>query len=432
MEALLTVSRRKRDRHARTAPVSDGPEMFAASAAARKSVGYVRRITIRYPGATTAPYTSRLELEQAATVPRMQCYRVMNERGKLLDGAKDYGEKVVGREKAEELMRCMLRLDAMDTTMLHAQRQGRIPFYMTTYGEEAAVIGSAASLDERDTVFAQYREHGLLLYRGLGYDFFANQCCGNELDPASGRQMPMHYGSVEKYYHTVSSPLTTQLPHAVGAAYALKVQQSEQIVAVFFGDGAASEGDFAVAMNFGATLDTGLLFICRNNGFAISTPTDKQYRGDGIAGRGVGYGVCTVRVDGNDIWAVMQAVAESRKFALNNSQPVLLELMTYRSSHHSTSDDSSRYRDPDEMSTYVEKASPIDRLRYYLRIRDWWVSSEEERAFVEAERAKVVAALNLAESLPKASPMSMFEGVYSRQTLALREQQKELQGHLQT
>lgn len=343
----------------------------------------------------------------------MSCFRVINERGKLLPGATDYGTEVIGKQKCIDLFKCMLRLNEMDITLLQAQRQGRVSFYMSTFGEEAAVIGSAAALRDDDTVFAQYREHGVLLYRGMDYDFFCNQCCGNSLDLAKGRQMPMHFGSREKHFHTISSPLATQIPHAVGAAYSLKLKGSPQSVAVFFGEGAASEGDFAAAINMAAVMDLGVLFLCRNNGYAISTRSSEQYRGDGIAGRGVGYGVTSVRVDGNDIWATMQAVEESRKFSKENSKPVLLELMTYRTSHHSTSDDSARYRSEDEMDMYANSASPIDRLRKYLVAREWWdIGTEED--FREQERQKVIQALRTAEAVPKPGVDSMFEDVYAR------------------
>lgn len=349
----------------------------------------------------------------------------MNERGKVLDGAFDYGTEVVGKEKAVEIFRYMVRLNEMDNTLLQAQRQGRISFYMTTFGEEAAVIGSAAGLQDGDTVFAQYREHGVLLYRGLDYDFFCNQCCGNSLDGGKGRQMPMHFGSPEKHFQTISSPLATQIPHAVGAAYSLKLHESPQAVAVFFGEGAASEGDFAAAVNFAAVLDLGVLFLCRNNGYAISTQSTEQYRGDGIARRGVGYGVTSVRVDGNDIWATMQAVQEARKYSKENNRPVLLELMTYRNSHHSTSDDSARYRSQDEMSMYAHAASPIDRLRSYLVARQWW-DVEEEQEYRDSERRKVVGALKKAEEAPKSSVDSLFDDVYASKPAHLQSQQESL------
>ncbi|GFH22113.1 branched-chain alpha-keto acid dehydrogenase E1 component alpha chain, partial [Haematococcus lacustris] len=153
--------------------------------------------------------------------------------------------------------------------------------------------------------------------------------------------MPIHYGSRELCYQTISSPLATQMPHAVGAAYAMKLSGASTVAVAYFGEGAASEGDAHAALQFAATLAAPVLFICRNNGYAISTPASEQYKGDGIAGRAAGYGMAAVRVDGGDARAVYNAVAEARRLALQGSQPVLVECMSYRAGHHSTSDDSS-------------------------------------------------------------------------------------------
>ena len=233
----------------------------------------------------------------------------------------------------------------MDRILYDAQRQGRISFYMTNYGEEAAQIGSISALRPDDLVFAQYREAGVILYRGYSIQNCCDQCCGNHDDLAKGRQMPVHYGSRDLNYVTISSPLTTQLPQAVGSAYAFKRAREDRVVIVYFGEGAASEGDAHAAFNFAATLRCPVIFFCRNNGFAISvslylgfdidsklfqTPTEDQYSGDGIASRAPGYGMMTIRVDGNDLMAVFNATAKAREIALAENRPVMIEAMTYR------------------------------------------------------------------------------------------------------
>lgn len=180
------------------------------------------------------------------------------------------------------MYKAAITLNTMDGILYDAQRQGRISFYMTNYGEEASHIGSAAALNPDDMVFGQYREAGVLLYRGFTLENFMNQCYGNYLDNGKGRQMPIHYGSAELSFQTISSPLGTQIPQAVGAAYALKMSKRPLVSVCYFGEGAASEGDFHAAMNMAATTESPVIFICRNNGYAISTPTNEQYRGDGI------------------------------------------------------------------------------------------------------------------------------------------------------
>ena len=173
--------------------------------------------------------------------------------------------------------RQMVRLREMDSILQNAQRQGRISFYMTCTGEEAIHMGAAAALENGDHIFAQYREQGLLMWRGFTLEQFTNQCFSNDRDLGKGRQMPVHYGSRALNYHTVSSPLGTQLPQAVGTAYRLRMMGKPNVAIAFFGDGCASTTDFHAALNFAATLSSPCLFFCRNNGYAISTPVTDQY-----------------------------------------------------------------------------------------------------------------------------------------------------------
>ena len=174
--------------------------------------------------------------------------------------------------------RHMIRLRKMDTILHNAQRQGRISFYMTHHGEEAIHMGSGSALKPQDVILAQYREAGLLMWRGFTLEQFCNQCFSNDLDLGKGRQMPVHYGSRALNYQTVSSPLGTQITQAVGAAYKFKLEalanpeKEAAIAIVYFGDGAASTVDFHSGCNFAATLKTPMIFFCRNNGYAISTP----------------------------------------------------------------------------------------------------------------------------------------------------------------
>ena len=176
--------------------------------------------------------------------------------------------------------RQMIRLRKMDTILHNAQRQGRISFYMTHHGEEAIHMGSASALKPQDHIFAQYREAGSLMWRGFTLEQFCNQCFSNDLDLGKGRQMPVHYGCRALNYQTISSPLGTQITQAVGAAYKFKLDaiadpdKEAAISIVYFGDGAASSIDFHSACNFAATLKTPMIFFCRNNGYAISTPVE--------------------------------------------------------------------------------------------------------------------------------------------------------------
>lgn len=244
--------------------------------------------------------------------------------------------------------------------------------------------------------------------------------------------MPVHYGSKELNIHTISSTLATQIPHAAGAAYALKMQniqnpETEPRVAVcYFGEGAASEGDFHAALNIAATRQVPCIFICRNNGYAISTPTSDQYRGDGIASRGAGYGIATLRVDGNDIFAVRRATAEARRLALHDGgRPVLIEMMAYRVGHHSTSDDSFAYRQRVEVEDWKRRDNPITRLRKWLEGKELWDDSKEKE-LRGSVRKEVLRAFEEAEKEKKPSIKNAFEGVWEELTEEQRAHIEEL------
>ncbi len=201
---------------------------------------------------------------------------------------------------------------------------------------------------------------------------------------------------------------------------------SPRIVACYFGEGAASEGDFHAALNIAATRSCPVVFICRNNGYAISTPTLEQYRGDGIASRGTGYGIDTIRVDGNDIWAVREATRKARELALTDGgRPVLIEAMSYRISHHSTSDDSFAYRARVEVEDWKRRDNPITRLRKYLEKKGAWNDEKENEARGRL-RKEILKAFSEAEKEKKPPLRAMFEDVYEEMTPETIAQMKEL------
>ena len=249
-----------------------------------------------------------------------------------------------------------------------------------------------------------------------------NQLFANCKDAGKGRNMPVHYGSSKLNIHTISSPLATQIPQAAGAAYALKLQSLQnpivvpRICACYFGEGAASEGDFHAALNIAATRSCPIVFICRNNGYAISTPTLEQYRGDGIASRGIGYGIDTIRVDGNDIFAVREATKKAREMALQDGgKPILIEAMSYRVSHHSTSDDSFAYRARVEVEDWKRRDNPITRLRKWMESNGLW-DEEKEKATRSSIRKEVLKAFAEAEKVKKPALREMFTDVYEEVT----------------
>ncbi|KAI8905508.1 thiamine diphosphate-binding protein [Gorgonomyces haynaldii] len=376
---------------------------------------------VAFPGATGSKYTEKLVF--ANDYPILPTYRVLDTSGNVL--LKDQEPKIAD-DVLLKMYKNMITLSTMDPILYEAQRQGRISFYMTSYGEEATHMGTAAALSNEDVIFGQYRETGVLMYRGFTLDEFMNQCYSNSLDYGKGRQMPVHYGSVKHNFQTISSPLGTQIPQATGAGYALKMEGKKACAVCYFGDGAASEGDFHSALNMAATTQSPVIFICRNNGYAISTPASEQYRGDGIASRGHGYGVDAIRVDGNDALAVYNATVEARRRAVEEHKPVLLEAMTYRIGHHSTSDDSAAYRSKEEVQEWQKRDSPINRFRLYLEKKGLWDDAKEKQTRQET-RKQVLEAFTKAEKLKKPSVGELFTDVYDELPPHLKKQQQELE-----
>ena len=312
--------------------------------------------------------------------------------------------------------------------MVAAQRQGRISFYMAALGEEAASVGAAAGLEPQDMIMGQYREQGALMFRGFSLENFMNQMFSNEKDLGKGRQMPIHYGSNELNYMTISSPLGTQIPQATGYAYGQKLQGLDAVTLCFFGEGAASEGDFHAGLNMAAVHNAPVIFFCRNNGYAISTPSDEQYKGNGIASRGVGYGIKTIRIDGNDIMAVLTATQLARAYALEHSAPVLIEAMSYRLGAHSTSDDPSGYRTKEEEAKW-QANDPILRMKNWLLLNNLWDEAQDSKLY-EQLRADVLAAVKVAEKVNKPSLQDMVTDVYDEVPPHLQKQVDELAEHI--
>ncbi|MBE0378896.1 MULTISPECIES: thiamine pyrophosphate-dependent dehydrogenase E1 component subunit alpha [Pseudoalteromonas] len=360
---------------------------------------------------------------------------ILNEDGDIQDGAT---APDIDESTALRLYETMRFIRALDERMQAAQRQGRVSFYMQCLGEEAAVTASAAALDQDDMIMAQYREQAALHYRGFTLDQFMNQMFSNELDLGKGRQMPIHYGSAALNYMTISSPLGTQIPQATGYAYGQKIKHIDaktgelnsaidNITICYFGEGAASEGDFHAGLNMAAVHKSPVIFFARNNGYAISTPADEQFKGDGIACRGVGYGIKTIRVDGADALAVYAATKKAREIATTTGEPILIESIAYRLGAHSTSDDPSGYRSKDEEANY--QACPIERFRKWL-VKQNWLNEEEDVKAKETIREDILAALKRAEVIAKPALEELISDVYDTPIPSLQRQYEQLKTHI--
>ncbi|WJG07673.1 thiamine pyrophosphate-dependent dehydrogenase E1 component subunit alpha [Aliiglaciecola sp. LCG003] len=334
----------------------------------------------------------------------------------------------IDQQTCDRILKTMHYIRVLDERMIAAQRQGRISFYLACSGEEASTVGSAAALQPQDMIMSQYREQGALAYRGYTTEQFMDQMFSNQNDPNKGRQMPIHYGDKTLNFMTISSPLGTQIPQASGYAYGQKMAGLDAVTICYFGEGAASEGDFHAGLNLAAVLNCPAIFFCRNNGYAISTPSEEQFAGDGIASRGIGYGVKTIRVDGNDVLAVYAATKKAREMAIAHQCPVLIEAMTYRLAAHSTSDDPTGYRSKEEEAKWRIK-DPVLRFEKWLAGKGWF-DSEVITQFVEQSRQDVLKALKVSEKVPICHIDQIIEDVYDTPPWHLKEQLDSLKLHM--
>ena len=343
-------------------------------------------------------------------------YRVVDEEGRLVEGA----ELEIPEAELLALYRWMVLGRSLDERMVTLQRQGRIGFYIGAIGEEATVFGTVAALAPQDWIFPSYREHGAAFMRGLPLTTFMANLFGNAGDVVKGRQMPCHETWAPGHFVSISSPIATQVTQAVGAAWAARIQGDDMVPIAFFGDGSTSAHDFHTGLNFASVRKIPVVFVCRNNGWAISVPREKQTAAKTFASKAVGYGMPGVRVDGNDILAMLQVAGEAIDRARAGDGPTLIEALTYRVQGHSSSDDPSVYRDPKEPEIW-EKRDPLNRMRNYLRHRGLW-DEAWERDITERYNQEITDALAAADKLPAPAIETMFEDVFEEMPWHLREQ----------
>ncbi len=346
-------------------------------------------------------------------------YRVLAD-----DGSADPAEVSLPDAELVALYRLMVLSRQLDERMIALQRQGRIGFYIGGIGEEATVVGTAAALEPPDWIFPCYREHAAVLLRGMPLTLFVAQMLGNAGDRQFGRQMPCHEAWRPGLFASISAPIGTQVPQAVGAAWAARIKKEPMVSLVYFGEGATSSNDFHTGLNFAGVHKVPTIFGCRNNGWAISVPREKQTASETIAQKAVAYGIAGERVDGNDLLAVVAATRRARARAAAGDGPTLLECVTYRLEGHSTSDDPKAYR-PAEQGDPWRKKDPILRLGQHLRGRGLLAEADEARTVAEVKE-EIAAAIREAEAFAPKPPLeSLFEGVYAEPLWQQREQLEE-------
>jgi len=328
-------------------------------------------------------------------------------------------------------MKAMMKTRIFDARMLIGQRQKKMSFYMQSLGEEAIGSAHALALEDCDMCFPTYRQQSLLIVRDYPLVDMVCQLLSNERDPLKGRQLPVMYSVKAKGFFSISGNLATQYIQAVGWGMASAIKGDTRIASAWIGDGATAESDFGTALTFAHVYRAPVILNVVNNQWAIST---FQAIAGGeqttFAARGVGSGIASLRVDGNDFLAVYAASKWAAERARRGLGPTLIEWVTYRAGPHSTSDDPSKYRPADDW-THFPLGDPIARLKKHLINLGAWSDQEHDEVH-KALEAEVAAAQKEAESygtlidgrIPSAA--TMFEDVYEEMPEHLRRQRQEL------
>jgi len=377
-------------------------------------------------GAVTRPDTAA-----APATMRDHAYsliRVLDEEGR----AHGPWDPRLAPERLLAMLRHMALTRAYDDRMYRAQRQGKTSFYMKCTGEEACSIAPAYALDRDDMIFPSYRQQGVLIARDWPMVDMMCQVYSNKGDRLKGRQMPIMYSAKDASFFSISGNLATQMPQAVGFAMASAAKGGTRIAAAWCGEGSTAEGDFHSACTFASVYRAPVILNVINNQWAISSFSGLAgAENTTFAARGIGYGIASLRVDGNDALAVYAATDWAAERARGNHGPTLIEYFTYRAEGHSTSDDPTKYRSADEGTTWP-LGDPIARLKQHLIALGVW--DEDRQAAMDKAVAEEVRAAQkeaeaqgvLADGLRQHPYASMFEDVFEEMPWHLKEQSAQM------
>ncbi|PAD79645.1 MULTISPECIES: thiamine pyrophosphate-dependent dehydrogenase E1 component subunit alpha [Paenibacillus] len=311
-----------------------------------------------------------------------------------------------------DMYKYMVLARKFDERNLLLQRAGKINFHVSGIGQETCQVAAAFALDrEKDYFLPYYRDYGFVMAVGMTPRELMLSAFAKAEDPNSGgRQMPGHFGSKRLRIVTGSSPVTTQVPHAVGIALAAKMQKKDFVSFVTFGEGSSNQGDFHEGLNFAGVHKLPVVVMCENNQYAISVPLHKQISGK-VSDRALGYGFPGVRVDGNDALAVYAAVKEARERAVRGEGPTLIESVMYRLSPHSTSDNDLAYRTKEEVEENWKKDG-VARFKTYLIEAGLWDEARDEDLVAQLN-LEIKEATEYADRAPFPEPEDTLLHVYA-------------------
>lgn len=316
-------------------------------------------------------------------------------------------------EDVLKMFETMLMARRIDERMWLLNRAGKIPFVISCQGQEAAQVGAAFALDNtKDYIAPYYRDMGVVLHFGMTAKDLMLSAFAKAEDPNSGgRQMPGHFGQKKNRILTGSSPVTTQLPHAVGVALAAKIEKKDFITFVTLGEGSSNQGDFHEGLNFAGVHQLPCITMVENNKYAISVPYDRQVASKNVSDRASSYGMPGITVDGKDPIAVYKVVKEAADRARNGEGPSLIEAVTYRLTAHSSDDDDRQYRTAED----IAEGKALDPLITFAKyLRDLAIlSTDLEKEINDRIMKEVNDATDYAESAPYAAPESALLHMYA-------------------
>ncbi|WP_026906637.1 thiamine pyrophosphate-dependent dehydrogenase E1 component subunit alpha [Paucisalibacillus globulus] len=318
----------------------------------------------------------------------------------------------LSNEQVLEMYKTMLLARKLDERMWLLNRAGKIPFVISCQGQEAAQVGAAFALNRmEDYVAPYYRDMGVVLAFGMTAKELMLSAFAKAEDPNSGgRQMPSHFGQKKNRILTGSSPVTTQVPHAVGVALAAKMENKKIVSFVTLGEGSSNQGDFHEGLNFAGVHKLPVITMVENNKYAISVPSEKQLGNEKVSDRALGYGMPGYTVDGNDPLEVYKVVKEARERALKGEGATLVEAVSYRLTAHSSDDDDRAYRDKEEVDE-AKKLDSIFTFAFYLK--ELGILTEEIEIEITNEIVAIVnEATDYAENAPYALPEDALKYVY--------------------
>lgn len=339
--------------------------------------------------------------------------QVLDEQGNV---DLDLIPKEITDEKIVEMYKQMLFARMVDAKAVNLQRLGRIATYAPLYGEEAVQIGSAMAMSDKDFFVPNFRQHAVFFNKGLPLETFFIYAKGYEEGMIVPKEMKAFPWIV---------PVSTQIPHAVGIAFAQKYKATGSAVVTYVGDGGTSEGNFYEGLNFAGVFKIPLVVIIENNQWAISVPRSYQSAAQTLAQKGIAAGIKCIQVDGNDVIGVYKAVKDALESARGNV-PVIVEAVTYRLGMHTTSDDPSKYRDKSEEDEWKAK-EPFIRLNKYLRSKGLWDDARQAKA--EQEFSAIIDQAIATADAFRPDPKSMFEHIYSFMPDVLEQQEAELESN---